>query len=66
MLIVLSKVREIAIPRFHGARAATLLRVFLAAGTFVGFAGTGLGILYGLAICGLAALYGYPLDPRCT
>jgi lipoprotein-releasing system permease protein len=36
----------------------------LAAGTFVGFAGTGLGILYGLAICGLAALYGYPLDPK--
>ena len=64
MLIVLSKVREIAILASMGARAATLLRVFLAAGTFVGFAGTGLGILYGLAICGLAALYGYPLDPK--
>ena len=64
MLIVLSKVREIAILSSMGARAATLLRVFLAAGTFVGFAGTGLGILYGLAICGLAALYGYPLDPK--
>ena len=64
MLIVLSKVREIAILASMGARAATLLRVFLAAGTFVGFAGTGLGILYGLAICGLASLYGYPLDPK--
>jgi lipoprotein-releasing system permease protein len=64
MLIVLSKVREIAILASMGARAATLLRVFLAAGTFVGFAGTGLGILYGLAICALAALYGYPLDPK--
>jgi lipoprotein-releasing system permease protein len=64
MLIVLSKVREIAILASMGARATTLLRVFLAAGTFVGFAGTGLGILYGLAICGLAALYGYPLDPK--
>jgi lipoprotein-releasing system permease protein len=64
MLIVLSKVREIAILSSMGARAATLLRVFLAAGTFVGFAGTGLGILYGLAICALAALYGYPLDPK--
>ena len=64
MLIVLSKVREIAILASMGARAATLLRVFLAAGTFVGFAGTGLGILYGLAICGLAGLYGYPLDPK--
>jgi lipoprotein-releasing system permease protein len=64
MLIVLSKVREIAILASMGARPSTLLRVFLAAGTFVGFAGTGLGILYGLAICGLAALYGYPLDPK--
>jgi lipoprotein-releasing system permease protein len=64
MLIVLSKVREIAILASMGARATTLLRVFLAAGTFVGFAGTGLGILYGLAICGLAGLYGYPLDPK--
>jgi lipoprotein-releasing system permease protein len=64
MLIVLSKVREIAILSSMGARSATLLRVFLAAGTFVGFAGTGLGILCGLAICGLAALYGYPLDPK--
>jgi len=64
MLIVLSKVREIAILSSMGARASTLLRVFLAAGTFVGFAGTGLGILCGLAICGLAALYGYPLDPK--
>ena len=64
MLIVLSKVREIAILASMGAHASTLLRVFLAAGTFVGFAGTGLGILYGLAICGLAALYGYPLDPK--
>jgi len=62
--ILLSKVREIAILSSMGARAATLLRVFLAAGTFVGFAGTGLGIIYGLAICGLAALYGYPLDPK--
>jgi lipoprotein-releasing system permease protein len=64
MLIVLSKVREIAILSSMGARSATLLRVFLAAGTFVGFAGTGLGILCGLAICGLATLYGYPLDPK--
>jgi lipoprotein-releasing system permease protein len=64
MLVVLSKVREIAILSSMGARASTLLRIFLAAGTFVGFAGTGLGILCGLAICGLAALYGYPLDPK--
>ncbi len=64
MLIVLSKVSEIAILNSMGARARSLLRVFLVAGSFVGFVGTGLGFLYGLAICGLAALYGYPLDPK--
>jgi lipoprotein-releasing system permease protein len=64
MLIVLSKVSEIAILSSMGARAASLLRVFLVAGSFVGFVGTGLGILYGLAICGLAAIYGYPLDAK--
>jgi lipoprotein-releasing system permease protein len=63
-LIVLAKVREIAILSSMGARAWSLLRIFLVAGSFVGFAGTGLGILFGLAVCGLARLYGYPLDPK--
>jgi lipoprotein-releasing system permease protein len=64
MLIVLAKVREIAILSSMGARAASLLRIFLVAGSFVGFAGTGLGILFGLVVCALARLYGYPLDPK--
>lgn len=63
-LIVLSKYREIAILNSMGARKASLLRIFLVGGSFVGFAGTTLGILYGLAVCGLAHLYGYPLDPK--
>jgi lipoprotein-releasing system permease protein len=64
MLVVLSKVRQVAILAAMGARRASLLRVFLVSGSIVGFVGTGLGILYGLALCGLAALYGYPLDPK--
>ena len=64
MLVVLSKVREVAILASMGARAGSLLRVFLVSGSFVGIVGTGFGILYGLALCGLAALYGYPLDPK--
>ncbi len=64
MLIVLSKVREIAILSSMGARGLSLLRIFLVAGSFVGFVGTGLGIVYGLTVCGLAWLYGYPLDPK--
>lgn len=64
MLVVLSKVREIAILAAMGARRQSLLQVFLVSGSIVGFVGTGLGILFGLALCGLAALYGYPLDPK--
>ena len=63
-LVVLSKVREVAILAAMGARRGSLLRLFLVSGSIVGFVGTGLGILYGLAMCALAALYGYPLDPK--
>jgi lipoprotein-releasing system permease protein len=64
MLIVLSKVREIAILNSIGAKQGAILRVFLVAGCIVGFIGTGLGIAYGLGICGLAQFYGYALDPK--
>ena len=39
-------------------------RIFLVGGTTVGAIGTGLGIGYGLLVCLLARLYGYPLDPK--
>jgi lipoprotein-releasing system permease protein len=63
-MIVLSKVREIAILQAMGARAVTVARIFLVAGTTVGAIGTSLGIVYGVLICFLARLYGYPLDPK--
>jgi lipoprotein-releasing system permease protein len=63
-MIVLSKVPEIAILKSMGARSITVARIFLVGGTTVGGVGTGLGIGYGLLICVLARLYGYPLDPK--
>jgi lipoprotein-releasing system permease protein len=63
-MIVLSKVREIAIMKSMGAPSAMLARLFLVAGTSVGGVGTVLGIACGLMVCGLAQLYGYPLDPK--
>jgi lipoprotein-releasing system permease protein len=63
-MIVLSKVREIAILSAMGARGRSLLRMFFASGSLVGFVGNGIGIGFGLAVCGLARLYGYPLDPK--
>src|SRR5258708_32917401 len=63
-MIVLSKVREIAILQSMGARASMVARIFLVGGTTVGAIGTAMGILYGLLVCMLARLYGYPLDPK--
>jgi lipoprotein-releasing system permease protein len=63
-MIVQSKVREIAILQAMGARSRTVARIFLVAGTTVGAIGTSLGIVYGVLICFLARLYGYPLDPK--
>lgn len=63
-MIVLSKVREIAILGSMGARAGMLSRLFLVAGTSVGAVGTLIGIACGLLVCWLAQAYGYPLDPK--
>ena len=63
-MIVLSKVREMAILGTMGARKGAVMRLFVSAGSLVGFVGVGLGILYGVAVCALARVYGYPLDPK--
>jgi lipoprotein-releasing system permease protein len=63
-MIVLSKVREIAILKSMGAPAGMVARIFLIGGVTVGAVGTGLGIGYGLLVCLLARVYGYPLDPK--
>jgi len=63
-MIVLSKVPEIAILKSMGARASMVARVFLIGGAMVGAVGTGFGIGYGLLVCVLAQIYGYPLDPK--
>jgi lipoprotein-releasing system permease protein len=63
-MIVLSKVREIAILKSMGASSSMVARIFLIGGTTVGMIGTVLGIGYGLLVCLLARLYGYPLDPK--
>jgi lipoprotein-releasing system permease protein len=63
-MIVLSKGREIAILKSMGAPSAMVARVFLVGGTTVGGIGTALGIVFGLLVCLMARLYGYPLDPK--
>ena len=57
-------VREVAILKSMGAPSSMVARIFLIGGTTVGLLGTSLGIGYGLLVCLLARLYGYPLDPK--
>jgi lipoprotein-releasing system permease protein len=63
-MIVLTKIPEIAILKSMGARSNMVARIFVIGGLTVGAFGTGLGIGYGLLVCLLARLYGYPLDPK--
>jgi lipoprotein-releasing system permease protein len=63
-MIVLSKMREVAILKSMGGTSRLVARVFLIGGTTVGMMGTSLGIGYGLLVCLLARLYGYSLDPK--
>src|SRR5262249_9192938 len=58
------KVREVAILKSMGASSSMIARIFLIGGTIVGLLGTSLGVGYGLLVCLLARLYGYPLDPK--
>jgi len=55
-MIVLSKVREIAILKSMGAPSRMVARIFLIGGTTAGAVGTTLGIGYGLLVCLLARL----------
>lgn len=63
-LIVLAKVREIAILSAMGARRGSIVGIFLCAGAVVGGAGGGLGLALGLTLCSLVARFGYSLDPK--
>jgi lipoprotein-releasing system permease protein len=64
ILIVRSKVREIAILKSMGTSSSVVARMFLVLGTTIGAVGAALGIGCGLLVCGMARLYGYRLDPK--
>jgi lipoprotein-releasing system permease protein len=51
IMLVKDKGRDIAILRTMGATRGMIMRIFLMAGTAVGFVGTALGFILGLAFC---------------
>ena len=64
IMVVLDKTKEIAVMKAMGATDQAILRIFLYQGGLIGFIGTALGLLLGLAVCKLLLVYGFPLDPK--
>jgi lipoprotein-releasing system permease protein len=63
-MLVMEKVREIAILKSMGASSSSVAMVFQVVGAAIGGAGTVLGIAIGLVTCYVVSRYGYHLDPK--
>jgi len=63
-MMVMEKVREIAILKSMGASSSSVALVFQVVGIAIGGAGTVLGVLVGLVTCYVVSRYGYHLDPK--
>jgi lipoprotein-releasing system permease protein len=63
-MMVLDKVKEIAIMKSMGASAGGLARTFQVVGMTIGGIGTAAGLVVGLILCRVVSRYGYPLDPK--
>jgi lipoprotein-releasing system permease protein len=63
-MMVMEKVREIAILKSMGASSSSVALVFQVVGLAIGGAGTLLGVLIGLVTCNVVSRYGYHLDPK--
>jgi lipoprotein-releasing system permease protein len=64
IMVVLDKTKEISVLKAMGATDGQILRIFLYQGGIIGFLGTSLGLLLGIAVCKGLLVYGFPLDPK--
>lgn len=63
-LLVVRKMREIAILKAIGVTHGGIARIFQAAGLVIGVVGAGLGVVWAVGDCAIVRRYGYPLDPK--
>jgi lipoprotein-releasing system permease protein len=63
-MLVVEKIREIAILKSMGSSSSSVAVVFQVVGVAIGGVGTLLGITIGLVTCYVMARYGYHLDPK--
>jgi lipoprotein-releasing system permease protein len=61
VMVVMEKRKDIAILRSMGATRESIRKIFLFKGCVIGVVGTALGVLLGLAVCGLIAQYKFAL-----
>lgn len=57
ILMVMEKNHDIAILKSMGASSASIMKLFVMQGLFIGFVGTGLGCLVGFLVCRIADTY---------
>ncbi|MBS2022887.1 MAG: FtsX-like permease family protein [Deltaproteobacteria bacterium] len=62
IMLVLEKTKEISILKSMGARDASVMKIFVFEGMTIGFIGTAMGILMGLASCSFVERFGLKLD----
>ncbi len=74
MMVILERRKEIGILKAMGLKRRDILLLFVSEGTAMGLAGSALGALLGLGLCGIFSVYGidfsaamasmtFPLDP---
>jgi len=63
-MLVMEKIREIAILKSMGASSSSVALVFQVVGIAIGAAGTVIGVAVGLVTCYVVSRYGYHLDPK--
>jgi lipoprotein-releasing system permease protein len=63
-MLVIGKIKEIAILKSMGMRSSSVAVVFQMAGLIIGAIGTAAGLALGLLLCLVVRRYGYHLDAR--
>jgi lipoprotein-releasing system permease protein len=63
-MMVMEKVREIAILKSMGASSSSVALVFQVVGVAIGGFGTVIGVVIGVVTCSVVSRYGYHLDPK--
>ncbi len=63
IMVVVEKAKEIALLKTLGSSNGGVMKIFVVQGLLIGIVGTCLGVLHGLALAFLLAVFGWPLDP---